>query len=392
MPPSTVGPDQLMEPGDPHGATVTGDVAAWSPPPLLPMPWSGWPADWWTAWSQSGAAALADTAWMCVDYNSSILASMEPYLVDAAPSLQTDWLNNPNPDVYTCWDEFARTLFWDYQGVGEAFVLATGRYSTGWPARFHVVPGWAVSIELVDGIRSYMIGGRDVTQDILHVRYRSSADMAHGQGPLEAGWSWSVAAGMLQQYVTKLAAGGGIPSGVIYHPYEQSPEQSAQLKADWVAARLSGIGEPAVLSGGIKWEPTQVNPKDMALLELSEAMDARIAYLLKVPAPIIGLSGGRQASLTYQTTLQVREQHWQGGLKPMEKMVMRALSGWALPRGTTVEVNSDSYVQPEPLQRAQTAQILNSIQDAQGVPVLSVEQIQQAERLDNSTPEGASLG
>ena len=34
---------------------------------------------------------------------------------------------------------------------------------------------------------------------------------------------------------------------------------------------------------------------------------------------------------------------------------MAALSEWVLPRGTTVEVNRDAYVQPEPLERAQTA-------------------------------------
>ena len=42
---------------------------------------------------------------------------------------------------------------------------------------------------------------------------------------------------------------------------------------------------------------------------------------------------------------------------------MAALSGWLVPRGTRVEVNRDAYVQPEPLVRAQTAQIYNAIRD-----------------------------
>ena len=55
---------------------------------------------------------------------------MPPYLVGASPSLPADWLNNPDPDLYTSWEEFAKQLFWDYQ-LGEAFVLATARYANG---------------------------------------------------------------------------------------------------------------------------------------------------------------------------------------------------------------------------------------------------------------------
>ena len=93
---------------------------------------------------------LTDTAWMCLDLNANQLSTMPPYLKNAAPTLIADWLNNPDPDCYTSWEEFAKQLFWDYQ-LGEAFVLATARYSTGWPARFHVVPPWWVAIEMDDG-------------------------------------------------------------------------------------------------------------------------------------------------------------------------------------------------------------------------------------------------
>jgi hypothetical protein len=49
-------------------------------------------------------------------------------------------------------------------------------------------------------------------------------------------------------------------------------------------------------------------------------------------------------------------------------------------------VNKDAYVQPEPLERAKTAQIYNQIQDADGKPVLTVNEIRQAERLADTTP------
>jgi hypothetical protein len=57
-----------------------------------------------------------------------------------------------------------------------------------------------------------------------------------------------------------------------------------------------------------------------------------------------------------------------------------------------VELNRDEYVQPGPYERAQTAQILNSIVDSRGNPALSVDEIREAERLDNTTPVDMAEG
>lgn len=388
--PGTVGPPNV-NPGDPDGVTVEGTSPPWAPlPRIVPSAWSGWPAEWQTSW-YSATRVLADTAWMCIDWNSSLLSTMPPYLVDAAPTLDADWMTNPNPDVYTSWEEFAKQLFWDYQAAGEAFVITDARYSTGWPSRFHVVPPWFVSITVEDGIRHYSISGQDVTADMLHVRYTSTVSQdGHGHGPLEAGGARLVAAAVLAEYATKLIGGGGIPSSVLEHPEELTADQAELLQAQWVNARLSSIGEPAVLSGGVTWKATQMNPKDLALLEISRWTETRICYLLKVPGELVGLAteGDR---LTYKNINGLYDAHWRAGLRPMAQSVMAALSYWALPRGTTVEVNRDAYVQPDPLERAQTAQILNAIVDKQGNPVLTVEEIRTAERLDDKSPDQADV-
>jgi len=394
--PNTVGPPGV-NPGDPHGVTLdtfVDDGPGWPPLRVTPSPWSGWPAEWSTPnWSSGGVVApLTDTAWMCVDFNAQQLSAMPPYLKNGASTLNADWLNNPDPDQYTSWEEFAHTLFWDYQAVGEAFVLATSRYSTGWPARFHVVPPWWVSVEIEDGLRRYEMGGMDVTEDILHVRYKSQVGFAHGIGPLEAGRYRMVAAQMLLQYGTKLAAGGGIPSGVLQHPLELTPDQAASVQAQWVQSRLSQIGEPAVLTGGLTWTPTQINPSEMALTSLLDREEGRIAHLLGVPSELVGIPTSTDP-MTYKNVTMWFDMHWRSGLRPKAQHVMAALSGWALPRGTSVELNRDEYVAAEPLERAQTAQILNSIVDPKtGQPALTVQEIRDAERLDNSTPSDVASG
>jgi HK97 family phage portal protein len=244
---------------------------------------------------------------------------------------------------------------------------------------------------MTDGARRYMIGSVEIPpREMLHIRYQSTVDDAHGHGPLEAGGQFVAAAGVLARYATGLADAGGIPSSIITYPEGMDPGQAQELKDQWVAARRSSLGEPAVLSGGITWTPTQLNPKDMALLDLQQHNESRVAIMLGVPPFLVGLPSGGD-SMTYSNVNAIFDFHWRAGLRPKADHVMSALSEWLLPRGTLIELNKDTYVQPEPLQRAQVYQILNSIQDADGNPVLSVQQIQQIERLTNATPQEGAI-
>ena len=388
VPPATVGPPAAV-PGDPHGVVVEAGAPAIPPPRVMPSAWSGWPADWVPMWGNSQLGTLTDTAWACLDLNSSLLATMPPYLVGASGSLDAGWVRNPNPDIYTSWEEFAKQLFWDYQ-MGEVFVLMTADYATGYPARFHVVPPWTVNIEMGAGTRRYSIGTLDVTADLLHVRYKSTVDDAHGHGPLEAGAARMVADATLMRYAQQFVAGGGIPTSILTHPEELTAKQSSDLQAQWVQARMSSIGEPAVLSGGVGYEAIQSNPRDMALVELSQLTESRIAVLLGVPPYLMGLPSGADQSMTYTNASGLFDYHWRAGLRPKAQAVMAALSEWLLPRGTVVELNRDAYVEPEPYQRAQTAAILNNIRDPQGNPALTVDEIRAAERYTVAGASGLS--
>ena len=386
VPPASVGPPDY-DPGDPEGVVVEpGEPAPPRIPPPRAAPWDGWPAEWNTpGWGK--VAALTDTAWSCIDLNARVLSTMAPYLVDEPPSLSADWLTNPQPLTYSSWEEFAKQLFWNYLMAGETFVLATAWYATGYPARFHVVPPHLVEVEIAGGVRRYTIGGRDETDAILHLRYQSSVDDAHGHGPLEAGGARLVAAETLMRYGTNLAAGGGIPSSVLEHPDELKRDQAEDLQAQWMAARLSTMGEPAVLSGGVKWSATSLNPKDMALIELAQHNESRIAILLGVPPFLVGLPSGGDP-MTYQNVQSIFDYHWRSGLRPLAQTLMAGLSNWALPRGVSVEVNSDAYVRPDPQARALIYQTMNNTRDTPtGTPAMTVEEIREAERLDRVTPD-----
>ena len=385
VPPATVGPPSAT-PGDPHGVEIVGESGNGARlPTISASAWSGWPAEWETPHWQGHVQLLTDTAWVCLDSNSSILSTMPPYLVGAAGSLSADWLTNPDPALYASWEEFAKQLFWDFQAAGEAFVLLTARYSSGWPARFHVVPPWFVNAELVGGRRRYSIGNADVTDELLHVRYTSRVSDAHGHGPLEVGGPRLVAAAALARYAQTVGATGGIPPAALIHPSRLDETQARELQAQWVAARQSSIGLPAVLSGGIDFKPMSFDPKQLALVELASWNEARIAVLLGVPPFCVSLPSGGD-SMTYSNVQQVFDYRWRAGLRPIAQTVMAALSGWALPRGTTVELNRDDFIRPGPLEVAQMYETYNRI------GVLSADEIAAVERFRRTTapvqPEG----
>ena len=346
VPPATVGPP-AYRPGDPDGVIIGPDPPHNPPPRIFASPWSGWPAEWATpSWGR--VDALVDAAWMCLDLNASILSTMPPYVhrggdLIPAPS----WVTNPDPELYTSWAEFAKQVFWDYQ-LGEAFIVATAHDSDGYPARFHAIDPWLVDVEIGgDGLRHYRIGNLDPGPDLLHIRYKSTTSTPRGCGPLDAGRTRIVAAGLLQRYAARVIESGGVPYYVMKHPLELGADQISDLQNQWFASRMNALGMPAILSGGIDIETLQVDGAQQAMLDLARYTDSRIANLLGVPPFLVGLPAGGD-SLTYSTALMAREQHWQAGLKPKADPVVAAISGWALTRTTALEIDRDEYVPARP--------------------------------------------
>lgn len=385
VPNSTVGdPDSVgpgYRPGDPDGfelEAATGEVGERAA--IVPSPWDGWPASWSSpAWGSLGPRVddLVDTAWAALDLNASVLSAMPVYRTrDGQVLPPTAWMANPDPDIYSGWPEFAKQWFWDWQGTGEAFVLATARTADGWPYRFRVIPPWMVEPEMRAGRREYRIGSIDVTDDILHCRYKSTTDNARGVGPLSVAGPRMVAASVLTRYAADIAQGGGVPRLILETDAALTEGQANDLKERWWASRLNDLGEPwkpAVMSSGLKARLLQFSPKDMLLTDLGQQTEAKIANLLGVPPFLLGLPGGD--SMTYSNATSLFDFHDRRYLKTAAVHMMTALSGWALPRGQAVELNRDEYSRPPLLERASAYEKLAAL------GALNSEEIRVMERL-----------
>ena len=382
--------------GNPLDATTAphtvGPEVYWPTPPP-PAPWAGWPVEWatpsWWGSVMSQVYAMTDTVFAALDLNSSVMASMPAYRTDAMgdPLPDLEWQRNPDPDIYASWYEYAKQLFWHYQ-AGEAFVLCTARYATGWPARFHCVEPWSVEVDWHRGLRRYVIDNRAVPEgDLLHIRYASNPAPGdpRGHGALEAGRQRLLTAAVLQRYASTLAAQGGVPTFAITHPDELTARQITDLQQQWYASRVAALGLPAVLSGGITLETLQIDPQSMMLVELLQLTEQRLAVLLGVPPVLLSLPAG-QGSLVYQNVASIYDFHWRAYLKPRAEAVMQALSLWALPRGQAVELNRDEYVRGDLGQRAAAYATLHGIADPDGTVGITAAEVRVAERFGAMAP------
>lgn len=371
-------------PGDPNGLElVETDAGTRSAPPFVaPSPWDGWPADWSTpSWGvQSGLNKLIDTAWNCLDLNSSVLASMPVYRTQSGRVVSAPfWMTNPDPTIYTSWYEFAKQLFWDYQ-MGEAFVLPMATGADGYPLRFRVVPPWLINVELRGGARAYTLGATDVTGDILHIRYQSTTADARGHGALEVAGARVTAAQMLQRYANKIAETGGTPMYWMEVDRRLNEAEANDLLDRWVESRIRRAGEPALVSGNATLhQANSMSARDMTLLELAQFNESRIAVALGVPPFLAGLPSGGD-SMTYANIEQIFGFHDRLYLRPKAVAVMSAMSWWGLPRGQSAELNRDEYSRPSLKERADAYAVLIA------AGVMTAEEARTMERLHGDPP------
>jgi HK97 family phage portal protein len=177
-----------------------------------------------------------------------------------------------------------------------------------------------------------------------------------------------------------LATRGGIPWAVLKAQRSLDAEQASDAQDRWVAAASRRDGAPAVLGSGFELEPVSFSPEDMALLELREFDERRIAAAFGVPGYLINVSMAQ--GLTYTNASQLFQHHWTATLRPLAQMISEAWSNWLLPRGTVIEFNPDRYVEPPLAERGLAYNYLWNLHDpVTGRRAIEIEEIRAGERL-----------
>lgn len=388
----SVGPNVDAGYGDTH---VMWDECGIAPP--MVQAWQGWPVEWATpTWGSAvGMTEImrrASTVFAAISKQAQIISTMPPYRTKNDETISDlAWMRNPQPAVYTGWIEAMEQIVFSYLAEGEVFLYATSRFeSSGRISSWVVLNPSLVDVELNGMVRSYRVNKQAVSSDdILHIRYSSWPGDARGHGPLEAGARSMFGAEALEKYAANLAIRGGIPWGTLETPRRLTADQARSMQSQYVAARASAMGAPAILSGGLQLKPLTINPKDMALLELRQFDESRLAVLLGVPPFLLALPSGAD-SLTYSTTESMYDFHWRSSLRPMAAKLMEAITNWTLPFSPEerLELNRDEYTRPSFSDRVTAWATLHGIVDDDGKRAIDVAGIQRAERLKSAPGSG----
>jgi HK97 family phage portal protein len=387
--PNANGP-QSYSPGDPDGFeyAATPPTEDRALPVLAASAWDGWPSGWDTPdWQkQVGLNRLVDVAWTCLDLNSNVISSMPVYrLQDNRIIEPVPWMNNPDPTIYSSWQEFLKQLMWDFM-MGEAFVMPVVTDYLDRPTRFRVIPPPFVDAELVEGRRTYKIGTLDVTDQILHIRYQSTTTEARGRGPLEAAGARVTAIKLLQRYANNLAETGGVPLYWMNLDRRITPTEGRDIIDRWLESRAANPAAPALVANGAELnQANSMSARDMSLLELQQFNESRIAVMHGVPPFLVGLAGAA-GSLTYSNISDLFDFHDRSSLRPKVRMVMEALSNWALPRGQSAELNRDDYT------RLPFDQRMAAYKTAIELGILTVEEVRIMERFYGTSAAQALTG
>ncbi len=241
-----------------------------------------------------------------------------------------------NPNKLQSKEEFLGELVSDFCLSGNAFVqknetsiplelfVITPEYvkviqgNTGYPEGY--------SIQANGGIINYPFDIGTGKSEILHIKDYAPKDRLFGQSPLEAA-AQSVDIfneGQLWNY--NLLKNGGEPSGVLKTSDTITDEQYDELKN--MLSSTSGsrnAGKKLILEGGLEYQQTGLNAKDMDFKE-AQMLNARfIALAFGVPPQVINLAG---ADSTFSNYEQATYSFYEDTILPITKTILNAFNRW----------------------------------------------------------------
>ncbi len=292
---------------------------------------------------------LADRVWAanrCLQLNSQQVASMPLRFYGAGSSSPPAWVSSPDPVWFP--NGIGDAIFaivWSMYAHGDAFILITDRYASGFPSAWTVLNAEAMSVTAVNGARAYRYGQTPLrTEDVVQIS-RDPRGGLRGTSALQA-----YAANAWNLIIGASASGdilGSAPPAVLKSARKLTADQAAALQTQWAtAASNRRRGVPPILPPDIDLVATNLglSPKDLLLLD-SQEYDARVvasAYGVPPFALNLPMEGG----LTYQNPEMLIDLWWRSELRPSGLRVSQAFSANMLPRGSWVEFDARETLMP----------------------------------------------
>lgn len=199
--------------------------------------------------------------------------------------------------------EFIAETVVSLAGWGNAYWRKPSLKLKAWKYRGVIHPEWITlrldgTFDVFDPITGKFENlGRD---EITHIKFLPVPGALQGIGPLGSLRSTLQFATDLNDYAATVYTDGAYPSGYLSTDQQMPPAISDGIKAKWIEKFAKANREPAILTGGLKYEPLTINPTDAAFVESFNLSIQDIARAFGVPGSFMGVSSGD--SLTYSTS------------------------------------------------------------------------------------------
>jgi len=183
---------------------------------------------------------------------------------------------------------FAQEILWDGMGFPKQVVPLN--------------PDQVTLVERKGEPIKWRIGGVELGSDeVTHMRAYAMPGSVLGLSPIRYAAS-RVLSSMeaADAFGTNFLSGGGHPSSILTTDKSLTPDVALQMKEKFVSSVQNR--EPAVLSGGIKWESVQISPEESQFLETQKMGVTQIARIFGVPPEMIGATSGN--SMNYANVTQ----------------------------------------------------------------------------------------
>ena len=317
------------------------------PPSVLGLP-SGFDpelAGLFAGWASPQLAERVGTAVRCLQLVCQQVAAMPIRFRGDSPVPL--WVANPDPVWFPngAADATFATMASIY-GWGDAFLLVTDRYVTGFPRAYTVLDPQQVTVGTdPDGRgRTYRVKQYDLrSEDVLQIS-RDPNGQLRGTSALQ-GYSANVqGAYFAEKFATDFYQQGGVPWAVLQSSRRLEADQAAALQAQWTARVGLRGGAPAVLPPDVTFQQFSFAPRDLLLLETREWDAKQIAAAYGVPAFMLNME--QAGGLNYSNPEMLFDTWWRTELYPTARRVEAALSTW-LPRGSWVEFDPSILLRPD---------------------------------------------
>jgi len=250
------------------------------------------------------------------------------------------------PEIDRTRSEFVSALVTSLLINGNAYLLANGRRDAlGFPQHVVLLDPEAVTVTVRGGTISYATArGPLNTEEVLHIRNRTLPGHVLGLGPLDYNRQTIAHTLASDQYSANMFTTGALPDGVLQSPNEITSEQAADLKQAWVAGNGGRQRGPAVLAGGVTYQPLAYSSTELELVESRKYNALVLCTLLGVPPHLVGVPS--QDTKSYSSLVMDSESFVRYTLRPLAIKIEEAMST-LLPRGQRAVFNFDAVLRAD---------------------------------------------